>query len=75
MDVVGETTYFSNITMHEEVLPVTIGILAARGCDGLIFGLVQDLVEAGVLKTAAPGYSDVSGGEILLKRSAHLLDN
>ena len=68
----GEASYFSNITLHEEVLPVTVDIMAARGCDGMIFGLVQDLVKAGILKASAAGYSDVSGGDVLLKRSLHL---
>jgi len=51
-------------------LPVTIDIMAARGCDGLIFGLVQDLVAAGILKPSVAGYSDVDGGEILFRRDA-----
>lgn len=65
----GQAAYFSNITLHEEYLPVTVDILAARGCDGMIFGLVQDLVKAGILKASVAGYSDVSGGEILFKRA------
>jgi hypothetical protein len=68
MAVVGSASYFSNITLHEEVLPVTVDIMAARGCDGLIFGLVQDLVKAGILAPSMAGYSDTAGGEILLKR-------
>ena len=67
----GEASYFSNITLHEEVLPVTVDILAARGCDGMIFGLVQDLVAAGILKATVPGESSITGGEILFKRSSH----
>jgi len=57
-----------NITLHEEVLPVTVDIMAAKGCDGLIFGLVQDLVKAGILSASAAGYSDVTGGDVLFKR-------
>lgn len=66
--VVGSAAYSSNITKHEEYLPVTVDILAARGCDGMIFSLVQDLVAAGALKPSLPGYSSDLGGEILLKR-------
>ena len=66
---IGEATYFSNITQHEEKLPVTVDIMAARGCDGLIFDLVRDLVEAGILKPSVAGRSNVGGGEILLRRS------
>jgi Asp-tRNA(Asn)/Glu-tRNA(Gln) amidotransferase A subunit family amidase len=66
---IGEATYFSNITQHEEQLPVTVDIMAARGCDGLIFDLVRDLVEAGILKPSVAGRSNVGGGEVLVRRS------
>ncbi|KAK3620726.1 hypothetical protein LTR56_023243 [Elasticomyces elasticus] len=65
---VGQASYLSDITLHEEVLPVTVDIMAARGCDGLIFGLVQDLVKAGILEASVAGYSDVDGGQVLFKR-------
>lgn len=65
---VGSAAYMSNITRHEEYLPVTVNILAARGCDGMIYALVQDLVAAGALKPSLAGYSSDLGGEILLKR-------
>lgn len=68
--IVGQAAYFSNITQHEEYLPVTVDIKAARGCDGMIFGLVQDLVKAGILKPSVAGYSDVNGGQVLFKREA-----
>lgn len=42
--------------------------MAARGCDGLIFNFVQDLVEAGILKHSVAGRSSVNGGEILFRR-------
>lgn len=49
---------------------MTVDILAARGCDGMIYALVQDLVAAGALKSSLPGYSSDLGGEILLKRDS-----
>ena len=70
MIAVGQASYFSNITLHEEFLPVTVDIMAARGCDGMIFGLVQDLVKAGILKPSVAGYSDVDGGQVLFRREA-----
>jgi hypothetical protein len=70
VSTVGQAAYNSTITLHEEYLPVTVDIMAARGCDGLIFGLVQDLVKAGILKASAAGYSDVDGGEVLFRREA-----
>jgi hypothetical protein len=66
---IGEATYFSEITQHEEQLPVTVDIMAARGCDGLIFDLVSDLVEVGILKPSVAGRSNVGGGEVLVRRS------
>ncbi len=66
--LVGQARYHSEITHHKEYLPVTVDIMAARGCDGMIFGLVHDLVEAGILKASDAGYSDVDGGKVLFKR-------
>ncbi|KAG8624976.1 hypothetical protein KVT40_006727 [Elsinoe batatas] len=65
---VGEAGYTSDVTGVQEVLPVTVDILAARGCDGMIFGLVEDLVKAGILRATVAGRSSVSGGEVLLRR-------
>lgn len=62
---VGEASYNSTITGVLEYLPVTVDIMAARGCDGMIFGLVQDLVKAGILKPSVAGYSLEDGGQIL----------
>lgn len=62
---IGQAPYESNVTLQTEYLPVTVDILAARGCDGMIFGLVRDLVGAGLLRGTEAGYSDVSGGQIL----------
>lgn len=64
----GSARYFSNITMHEEHLPVTVNIMAARGCDGMMYGLVLDLLEAGILKPSKVGYSIDQGGDVLFKR-------
>lgn len=66
---IGEAAYFSNVTQHEEQLPVTVNFMAARGCDGLIYDLVRDLVEVGILKRSVAGRSNVGGGEVLLRRS------
>jgi Asp-tRNA(Asn)/Glu-tRNA(Gln) amidotransferase A subunit family amidase len=65
----GEAEYFSEITQHIEMMPVTVNVMAAKGCDGLIYGLVQDLFEAEILKETTAGRSTVDGGEILLRRS------
>ena len=66
---IGQAPFFSNVTMHEEYLPVTVDILAAKGCDGLIVKLAQDLVEAGILPVPETG-GTIYGGDILMKREA-----
>jgi hypothetical protein len=61
---VGEVSSFSNVTNHDEKLPVVVGILAAKGCDGLLARLAIDLVDEGILKVPEVGRS-ISGGLIL----------
>ena len=63
---IGEASYNSTITDHVESLPVTVDILAAKGCDRLIFGLVDDLLEAGIVNVSLTGQT-IFGGEILLR--------
>jgi Asp-tRNA(Asn)/Glu-tRNA(Gln) amidotransferase A subunit family amidase len=46
---IGEQTYFSRVTERNETLPVTIGIIGAAGCDGMLMDLVADLADAGVI--------------------------
>jgi hypothetical protein len=64
----GEAPYNSTITGHVEYLPVTANLMAAKGCDGMLFSLIEELHAAGILKTAMSGRSGVTGGEILLRR-------
>jgi Asp-tRNA(Asn)/Glu-tRNA(Gln) amidotransferase A subunit family amidase len=63
---IGEKPYISRITGIEEKSPVTIDILAAKGCDGMLFQLVQELVSEGILAPVKAGRSLVTGGKILL---------
>jgi hypothetical protein len=65
---VGEAEYVSEITGQVEMMPVTVNVMAAKGCDGVIYGFVRDLVDAGVLKESLAGRSGVDGGEVLLRR-------
>ncbi|KAH6507784.1 hypothetical protein HBI56_147440 [Parastagonospora nodorum] len=46
---IGERTYYSRVTEHNETLPVTIGIVAAAGCDHMLMDLVADLADAGII--------------------------
>ncbi|MCJ1405391.1 hypothetical protein MMC11_008619 [Xylographa trunciseda] len=61
---IGQASYFSNITLHAEYLPVTIDFLAAKGCDGMIFQLVEDLRTAGIINATQAGQT-IDGGQIL----------
>ncbi len=56
---------FSNITNHVEYLPVSVDVVAARGCDGLVARLAVDLVREGLLVQPKTG-ARIGGGEILL---------
>lgn len=55
--------------MHMEFLPVTVDIIAAKGCDLMIAQLAQDLVTAGIISVPLAG-GTIYGGDILLKREA-----
>ena len=61
---IGQASYMSNITSHTEFLPVTIDFLAAKGCDGMIFQLVEALQAAGIVNATQTGQT-IYGGEIL----------
>jgi hypothetical protein len=65
---IGEAPYNSTITGHVEYLPVTIDFLAAKGCDGMLFSLINDLHAKGIVKTALSGRSGITGGDILFRR-------
>ena len=65
----GQVSVKSGITGHQEWFPVTVDIMAAKGCDGLLVKLAQDLVAAGILKVPQAG-GTITGGDILMKRRA-----
>ncbi|KAK5655494.1 hypothetical protein OQA88_5765 [Cercophora sp. LCS_1] len=65
----GQVAAKSAITNHDEFFPVGVSVLAAKGCDGLLAKLAQDLVNAGIIKVPLAGGS-VTGGEILMRRMA-----
>lgn len=67
---IGEAPYNSTITGHVEYLPVTANLMAAKGCDGMLFSLIEKLHDQGIVKTALTGRSGITGGEILLRREA-----
>ena len=66
---IGEAPHNSTITGHVEYLPVTVDFLAAKGCDGMLFSLINDLHAKGIVKTALSGRSGITGGDILFRRT------
>lgn len=66
---IGQAAGYSNITQHQEYFPVSVDILAAKGCDGLLVRLAQDLVKAGIIQMPVTGQT-IYGGDILTKRQA-----
>lgn len=58
---IGQVSYFSNVTQHDEYLPVTVDIMASRHCDAMVLNLVEDLVEAGILPKLETGTSIYGG--------------
>lgn len=46
---IGERTYHSRVTQRNETLPVTVGIMAAAGCDKMLVDLVAGMAESRLL--------------------------
>ncbi|PNS21577.1 aspartyl/glutamyl-tRNA(Asn/Gln) amidotransferase, A subunit [Sphaceloma murrayae] len=46
---IGTRKYMSKITKREEELPVTIGLIAAQGCEGMLADLVVGMAEKGMV--------------------------
>ena len=46
---IGERTYLSKVTERNETLPVTIGIVAAAGCDHMLMDIVAALGDDGII--------------------------
>lgn len=46
---IGERTYNSRVTRRNETLPVSVGIMAAAGCDKMLVDLVAGMAESGLL--------------------------
>ncbi|TFY83359.1 hypothetical protein EWM64_g647 [Hericium alpestre] len=52
---IGQIPYMSSITGIEEVLPVTVSIVARRGCDFTLLDLVSALADRGIVQTVKTG--------------------
>ncbi|KAG8156988.1 hypothetical protein KVR01_013210 [Diaporthe batatas] len=64
----GEVSEFSGITQHQELFPVSVDVMVAKGCDGLLVRLAQDLVKEGILPLPKVG-SSIKGGDAQSKRA------
>jgi hypothetical protein len=64
----GEASYFSNVTHHEEFLPVAVDVMVAKGCDALLPRLAQKLVREGVIDLPLTGRTVHGGGDVLWRR-------
>lgn len=52
---IGQVPYFSNITFREEMMPVTINMAVKRGCDFVLYNMIEKLADEGVLKAVKTG--------------------
>ncbi|KAJ1335616.1 amidase [Microdochium nivale] len=61
---IGQVKYHSIISQHEEVLPVSVRLMAAKGCDFMLLDLINELVDAGIIPQVKTGTSLLDGGNI-----------
>ena len=52
---IGQVPYFSPVTLHEELVPVTVSMVVKRGCDFVLFDLIERLADAGVVRAVKTG--------------------
>lgn len=52
---IGQVSYWSNVTFVEEMVPVTVSVIAKRGCDFMLWNMWEKLADEGVLKTIKTG--------------------
>ncbi|KAK0294879.1 hypothetical protein LTS00_006714 [Friedmanniomyces endolithicus] len=52
---IGQVPYYSEVTFHTEMVPVTINMVVKRGCDFMLFNMIEKMADAGILKTVKTG--------------------
>ncbi|KAI0882640.1 amidase family protein [Annulohypoxylon maeteangense] len=52
---IGQVPYTSNVTFVEEMVPVTVSVIAKRGCDFMLWNMWEKLADEGLLKTIKTG--------------------
>lgn len=63
---IGQAAYNSSITLQTEYLPVAVDIVAAKGCDGMVFELVERLQRAGIVREVGTGSTLFEGDDRIL---------
>ncbi|SPN98678.1 related to amidase family protein [Cephalotrichum gorgonifer] len=51
----GQVSYKSRVSLSEEKYPVSINLIVRRGCDFMLYNMVEKMAEAGILKTVKTG--------------------
>jgi len=52
---IGQVEYQSEVTFHPEYVPVTINMVVKRGCDFVLYNMIEKLADAGVIGTVKTG--------------------
>ena len=52
---IGQVAYTSNVTFHEEMVPVTVNLVVKRGCDFVLYNMIEKLADEGVLGAVKTG--------------------
>ncbi|KAI7266534.1 amidase signature enzyme [Hortaea werneckii] len=52
---IGQVEYQSEVTFHTEFVPVTINMVVKRGCDFVLYNMIEKLADAGVIGTVKTG--------------------
>jgi hypothetical protein len=52
---IGQVSYLSQVTFVEEMVPVTVNLVVKRGCDFVLYNMIEELADFGVLKAVKTG--------------------
>ncbi|KAI2471529.1 amidase family protein [Annulohypoxylon bovei var. microspora] len=52
---IGQVPYASNVTFADEMVPVTVSVVAKRGCDFMLWNMWERLADEGMLQTIKTG--------------------
>ncbi|KAF2462703.1 amidase family protein [Lindgomyces ingoldianus] len=52
---IGQVPYLSQVTFVEEMVPVTVNLVVKRECDFVLYNMIEELADVGVLKAVKTG--------------------